>query len=692
MTAGTASRATCAARFALAVSAVVLPLSVSPDGAVAQDAPPPEQGEALRPDTRHPDVYLRDSFEAEEWIAEARRHAGRGDWAAASSKLCRVIEVHADKLTRTAAGRYVSIPQQVCRLVASWPPASLQSYRRAAEPEAQQQLAEARLQQRIEPLLAVADCYFCTSSGAEAADLVGQMALEAGDFPLAVRMYRRLSTEHPDRAALRANARPRLAIAYALAGRAGAAREVAAETADDPQMAAVTWMGESRPLAPLIESLLAEVQPAADPAPGFSWPVFCGDSTRNRTVDMSIDQLADLWRLEQIGDASLVPEEDRSNAFARAISRGRFLAMNAVVADDTVFIQDSQRVWALQVRSGQLAWRYDGFAQARNRSFPADTELPRWYSPTVSGSRVYACLGHEVVSYYGYEPPESSSTLVCLDSGTGREVWRADRSSLGPAFDEMDFEASPIVCAGKVYVVARRKRTFGFEDCFLYRFDAADGTVEFRTHLGSASTGGFGYRRSTLTIPTLVDDTVYLASNLGTVAAVDRHSGRVRWLRLYERISETQWRREGRGSPHGIRPWEFNPLICAGEKLYALPTDATFLLVLDRTTGDVLHNVSLDQLAGIQSLLGVDGCLIYGVGDEAFCYDLEAGAMLWRAGLPDGEEPLGRGVLTEQQLLVPTRTNLCALGRGDGGVTAQPWDTPGGGNLLAVPGQLLVAG
>jgi len=675
-------------RFALVVVVAAFAWSALADLATAQDAPRPGPLPA-----DHPDVYLRDSFEAEEWIAQARRHASKGDWAGASSNLHRVVEVHADKLTRVAAGYYVSIPQRVSRLIASWPPEGLQAYRRETEPQARQQLAEARRQRRIEPLLAVADRYFCTSSGADAADLVGQLALEAGDFPLAVMMYSRLLAEHPDRAALRVRALPPLAIAHALAGQAEAAQALAAQAAHAPQGSPeVTWMGRSQPLASLIESLLVEVRPAAEPEVAFSWPLFGGDPARNRAAALGVDRLAILWRLEQIGDATLVPEEDRSTAYRRALDRGRFLAMNPVVANETVYIQDSQRVWALELRSGKLAWRYNGFAEARGDSLSADTELSRWYAPTVFGSRVYACLGSEVVSYYGYEPPESTSALVCLDASSGEELWRVDRARLGSAFEEMDFESTPIVQAGKVYVVVRRKRSFGFEDCFLCRLDADDGAVEFRTHLGSASTGGFGYRRSTLTIPALFEDTVYVVSNLGTIAAVDGHSGRVRWLRLYERISEAQWRRQGRGSTQDLRPWEFNPLICSAERLFVLPTDATSLLVLDRTTGDVTHSASLEELAWIQSLLSVDGSRIYGVGKQAFCYDLEAGTMVWRSELPEDQEPLGRGILTDQQLLVPTGGGVCAFDRRNGGVAVQPGEVSGGGNLLALPGLLLQAG
>ncbi|HUU84485.1 MAG TPA: PQQ-binding-like beta-propeller repeat protein [Phycisphaerae bacterium] len=650
---------------------------------------PPED----RPPAADPsDVYLDDSFEADEWIAKAARQAAEGDWKEATRNVSRALEEHADKLSRTAPGRFVSLPERANRLIASWPAEGLRAYRRIAEPGAGQQLAAARTDRRIETLLAVADSYFCTVAGAEALKLVGQAALEAGDFPVAVRAYRRLLDDHPDRARLRGEVTAQLAIAYALGGQAEKARELAAETAAGGDAGSVVWMGESRPVAELIESLLVEVEPVEQPGAGPAWPTFGGHPGRNRAGEFAVAQLAVLWRVDSIGDASGVAETDMSSSFRRALSKGRYLTMNPVVADNTVYVQDSRRVWALHLSSGRVIWRYAGPGDPGEIGLSVDSEVPRWYAPTVAGARVYACLGSEVVSYYGYEPAANTSALVCLDAGTGAELWRADRAALGESFEEMDFESTPIAAGQRVYVVARRTRSFGFEDCFLYGFDANSGRLEFRTHLGSASTGGFGYRRSTLAVPSLVDDTVYLCTNLGTIAAVDRHSGRVRWLRLYPRIGEAQWRREGRASSHETSPWQLNPLICVDDRLVALPTDAATLLVLDRASGDIERSIPLDKLHNAQTILGVDGSIVYGVGDQVFSYDLEAGRFVWESRLPDDADLLGRGIWTAEQVLIPTRTALCAYSRSDGQLTQQPWEATEGGNILAVPGQLIVAG
>ena len=670
-----------------AIALFVLSAALAGGQVADQDDPPVE----FRPDAQQPDVYLNDSFEADDWIAKAVRLTRQGQWEEAVALLNRVVDVHADKLTRTGPGCYINVLDRVGQLLAGWPTEGLAAYRRLAEPVARQQLLSAQRDRRVDLLLDVADRYFCTQAGWEAAEFAARMAVESGDFPLAVRMYRRLLNDHPDGQRSADHLVGRLAVVYALWGRAERARELAGRAGE---AASVEWTGQAQPLRDLVESLLNEVHQTEQATGLSSWPTFGGDPARNSSVDFGIDdRLAVLWRLGGVGEAGEDPDVEESSSYQQADGKGRLLSTNPVVADQVAYIHDNRTIRALQLATGRLLWSHAGLADSMSEALYADGELPSWFGPTIVAGRLYACLGREKIPYYGYDTPESLSALVCLDAETGETLWRADRASLGTTFEEMEFESAPIVTGGKVYVVARRKRPFGFQDCFLYRLDADTGREELRTHLGSASTGGFGYRRPTLAIPALYDDVVYVATNLATLAAVDRHTGRVRWLRLYERISEARWRREGRGSTRELSPWHYNAVICDGDKIYALPTDADSLMVLDRSSGDVQRTIAVEDLADVQTVLGVRGALIYGVGDRVFCYDLEAGEMSWESPLPEDDELLGRGLLTDRQVLLPGRTSLCVFDLATGRCSAQPWDSPGdAGNLVAVSGTLLVAG
>ncbi len=667
-----------------------MPCIVGVQHAAAQLPPALNVDEGLRQDNARPEAYIHDSFEAEELIIKANRQADAGAWSEASRNLLRTLDRHADRVSRVKPGLYVSISERINQIVTRWPAEGSAAYRRMVEPQARRALDAALDTRNIESLKRVADLYYCTSFGAKAVETIAQLAIEEGDFSLADDAYLRLLERYPKKGARHSAIMASRAVAHALWGKAEQAYQIA-EQAGEGSM--TQWMGRPEPLSHLVATLLENISPSKPDAEEFGWNTVGGNYRRNRVTDLSIDRLAMLWRLDGVGESTLVSLEDRSSNFNRAQSQGRFLSMNPVAAGGVLFLHDGGRVIALRRDTGKVLWRFSGLKEPASGTFSSDAEVSRWFGATVAEGRLYACLGSNFVPYYGYEAPENTSALICLDAETGRQIWWTDRVKLGVTGDELSFEATPIAANGRVYAVVRRKRAFGFEDCFLYCFDSQNGQTLFSTHLSSASTGGFGYRRPTLSIPSLMGDTVYVATNLGSVAAIDRHTGTVRWLRLYERISEAAWRREGRGHSRDLNPWQYNPLICANGRVHALPTDSNNLFIFDARTGKIEQEVPIDELSNLQSLLGVEGTRIYGVGDEVIVYDLADHSDVWRNNLPEGDELFGRATLTETQVLIPTAAALCAYDRLDGRVSFQPWEAPGqGGNLLAMPGQLLVAG
>ena len=107
---------------------------------------------------------------------------------------------------------------------------------------------------------------------------------------------------------------------------------------------------------------------------------------------------------------------------------------------------------------------------------------------------------------------------------TGRLLWRTDARSVEIRAAEVKFDASPLIRGDRLLIAGRRRRSFGFEDCYLYGFNARDGRLEYRVHLGSASTATLGSRATTTAIAALHDDTAYVCSGLGSIAAVSIYS------------------------------------------------------------------------------------------------------------------------------------------------------------------------
>ncbi|MCH8148392.1 MAG: PQQ-binding-like beta-propeller repeat protein, partial [Planctomycetes bacterium] len=632
------------------------------------------------------DVYIDDSLEAHDKIERARRLARRERWPEAAALLEDASATAGDKLVQIGPLSYVGIQEYVADLVCRWPPMGIDAYRALVEDDAISALQSAGDVDRLESLVDVFDRYFCTATAAELADRIGQKAIEVGELALAERHYRRVLDRHPD---ARRYAEKYRAMVMLLQVMQGDALAPEPEDANLP----VRWMGEDRTIGAVWGEVVAAFSNAGSNASSSDWPIFGGSPARNRAVSSSVDELGLLWRFrgflaspsdsDGLGD-SISPHRRRDSA--------RHLSIQPVNAGDLIFVQHYREILALHQNTGAIAWRYRPDEAGADHASDLDDQPPGWDSVTVHGGRVYAALSGEVVPYYGYESAQHPPEMVCLDARTGRALWRTNHEKVGEAFAEVSFDSSPLVRGKSLYVVGRRRRSFGFEDCYLFRFRADDGSLESRTHLGSASTGTFGARRATMSIAALQGDTIYVCTNLGTVAAISALTGNVRWLRVYSRdrrddLREVTW------TVREVKPWAFNPILYENGRVFCLPIDAPELLILAEDDGRILHSIPKTDLAEIESVFGVRDDLLCGFGKEAFCYDLSAGAIRWKAPLANGGKVFGRGVWTDERLLVPTRDGLSTFRISDGARTDRPWDTNGSpGNLRALPGQLLVSG
>lgn len=644
---------------------------------------PVDRAERPRANVDNPEIYLNDSFEAADALAKAQVFVARGRWTEAARMLQRAIDGAGDKLVRVGSGSYIGIRQHISDLIARWPPDGIAEYRNLFERELEADLADTADSRSVDDLIPLFERYFCTAGAAKLADTIGQLAIESGDLGLAEQIYRRVLDHHPDADTHAPRYRAMLAVLAAMRGDA-------ADLAGDGDVK-IRWMGQDRSLRDIVAEIGKGFSGLKDPIPADRWPVFGGDLGRNRPAGCRVDDPGLLWRFDLLEPQLSGEPRDGLEAIAHGkTDSSRELTIFPVAGDGLVFVQRHREIVALYQNTGAVAWRFGELRPTGGFDYLEDSP-PGWDSPTLHDGRLYASLPGDESPYFSYETPRAVPELVCLDAKTGRLIWQVNQRSGDDPLSEVTFDSTPIVESGQVYVVGRRRRTFGFEDCYLYRLDAADGRVEHRTHLGSASTGTFGTRPATRTIPAMHWDTIYVCTNLGSVAAVSAHTGAVRWLRLYDRVGLEAAQTGGRMA-RDVSPWQFNPMIWNEGRLICMPTDSTKLLILSALSGEITRTISLADLSEMEVLLGVRGGVLCGVGKEALCYDLSAQTMRWSSSLPEGSSLFGRGVWTEDELLIPRREGLSRFRVSDGRRVDAPWDAEGeGGNLLAMPDQLVAA-
>lgn len=700
-----------------------------PGGGVAGDPAKVEPGAR--------DVYLNVSFEVGDLLSRGKSLASRGRWSEAAMLLQQASDRHAETLVRLGPDAYAGTRRHVNATIAAWPDEGRTAYRTPFESEVDRAIDALSSPRDPVALMRVFERYFCTLAAARLADTIGPLAVESGDFDLAESVYRDVVENHPDRERFRVNYSAMLAVVAAIrgdvrnadatetnparlaepkvakdaasksddAGPRGAARgdapagvmleregrdaadSAAPPSSTAPAAARIRWKGQDRALEEVLAAVRSDFGTLRRPVPDSEWPIVGGNAQRNRISPSTIDGLGMLWRFPY--------RTPRADAGAEAARRDpdediRDAVIQPVVSDGLVFVQRLREITALRATTGEIAWRASVDEVARTDVDNLVDIPPGWDAVTVEDARVYASL--PPVGRDGASSRNASSEVICLNAVTGGVVWRTRDTLLDGRSGDVIFDSTPVVANGGVFVAARRRRSFGFEDCYLYNLNARTGALQAQTHLGGASTGGFGTQPATKTAACLHGDTVYVTTNLGTIAAVSAYTGSVKWLRLYPRTipdADRGLTRAGGETP----PWVFQGPTWYRDRVYALPTDASSLMVLDARDGQFLASVRRDSFADLEMLLGVQDRLACGVGGEVACYDLSTHSLRWSEPLPRDSRVLGRAAWVGGRLLVPTTRGLSTYDISDGGRQDAAWDADGEpGNLLALPEQLLVSG
>ncbi|MCH8252264.1 MAG: PQQ-binding-like beta-propeller repeat protein [Planctomycetes bacterium] len=640
--------------------------------------------DGLRADDTYGGVYLDDSFEAVDGIAQAAVLAERGRWVDAARTLQAISDTAGNKLVRLDAGYYVGLRAHVSEIIAGWPGVGLDAYRSLFEKTVRDAVRALSPSRDMDELLILCERYFCTSSAAELADTLGQRALESGDLALADGLYRRVLESHPDRATYESRFGSLLLLIAVMRGDDSA-------IAKAPPDATMRWMGQRLAVADVLSEAAETFSDLKQDVAADDWPIFGGNTQRNRMSTTTVDEPGLLWRFDDLIDEQRLFDVGYDR-LERDLADDYHLSINPVVSGGRVFVQFDRSLLALDGDTGALVWRYGKPRPGAGERDAFEEYGANWHAPTVHEGYVYAVLPGDPPLYSGVESIRYGAELVCVSVDSGRERWRASEDTVGPVLRQIAFDSSPLVAHGRLYVVGRRQRSFGFEDCYLFQFDAKDGSLRARTHVGSASTGTFGSRQATTTIPALAGDVVYVCTNLGSLAAVSAHTGAVRWLRLYERDLAAGDTRAARLT-RDVRSWHYSPTIYANGRIYAFPSDSSNILILDATDGRITTVRKTADLGSIHTWLGFADGIVCGTGRTTMCADPATGTPVWTAILPNGAEPLGRGMWAGDRLFVPTADALSVFRVEDGKRTDVAWDAEErGGNVLALPDRLVVAG
>lgn len=510
-----------------------------------------------------------------------------------------------------------------------------------------------------------------------------------------------------------------LAFAEAMAGRRAPAEQAIRQLRVMHAGDSVTLGGQRVRVADLTTDALPTPPRSAIVRGAVS--VFGDESHNGMSVDTGVPREI-AWRAKLPPS----PEVGRTERDRRRIAdwlktlsgQGALLVANAVPADDRVLINRGHELLALSLAGGTTPaeWKQahppDGILRG---SMP---EAARWiermgYSGAVAPFFAMVADSRQAVAITGIEdllpsdsaqPPREQQRVWCLDASSGRVAWSRTNAELlaGLAPDGCYFSGAIAMDDAQVFALVRGPFRSPSQSAWLACLARDDGVVRWLTPLGSALLMGTRlaipeFEASYVAHLAVADGRVFVADNLGSVAAVDVDTGRVAWLsgyphRLFAPPMNTN---------HHLLPFNSSPTIVSQGAVFSMPIDGTHLLVHDAETGDPLRLLPREQLGNPTVLLGVRGDQVLLAGDK------EVWSVRWRDDdvLAPAPKPTwrtvtpprrGRPLLTANRLYLPTANGLLLLDLESGKPAA---DAPAAllrslpaGNVLLSGSRLVIVG
>ncbi|MEX0715020.1 MAG: PQQ-binding-like beta-propeller repeat protein [Planctomycetaceae bacterium] len=638
-------------------------------------------------------------------LGTVRDYANEGQWEQAIDILHEVVTTHTGTLIPAEPGRYVDAADHARRMLAVFPPKGRAAYRARFDAQAGLWLEAGRRTRSSEPLERIVRQAYISSHGDDALWLLGELAWDRGDIAAARRHWSQLIplsrpvpvggaaplTFYPDSARDPALVLARLVLCSVMEGdHARAALELAEFVKAHPQHEG-TLAGRTGNLAEILAEVASEARDWSFQVAGDAASTFAGDARRNGKAAEPVDVGAIDWT------RPLSSEPLPTLKPAPALPADGPLIHHPVVWRDVVLVPEANRILAWNVRTGrpwpeesrQEAVLYPATPEPAPSPDSPVTGLPA-FTATVHDGRLFARMGTPVVSEARNELRNLARSLVCLDleRGEGKLLWKVTPEGATGEETGWAFEGSPVVAAGRCYVTLRRSRPE--TRIRIVGLDAETGRPVWSRPIASAvSPVGDSRNLAGHLLLALESGTLYHATELGAIVAIDAESGTMRWAVTYESRPPGKPEDVGDAARRGVAP-----CVVDGELVFAAPADSRSVFAIHAATGIVLWERELND--EVRHLLGAGGGNLIVSGRSLWGLDARTGAIAW--GRPEADAVhtgYGRGLLVGDAVWWPTRETIEVVSQRTGRRQRDPIQLrakgAGGGNLLIAAGRLLIA-
>jgi len=496
-------------------------------------------------------------------------------------------------------GFMVPLRRRVAQSLKDLPAEGRAAYRLFYDAEAKRlweklQTEQVAASEKLQALQKIVTRHFLTSVGDLAADRLGDIYFEQGDFGNAATAWLQVLRDYPDTQLSAVKLESKRCLALWRQGRseelAGAVAQVKSRYAGQK----VVFGGKEMAVEAFLEGLKLEGEKGRR-----------GEGENLTAVVRFAADQKPLWQVKTLlPEAREQLEQQLKNmgwSYRSAITKG---LLPATVADEKrVYVNWLGIVYAVDIETGKMLWRTGKFTEvAANPSnfihYGADLQR---FTLSVVGEKVFVIVGRNS----GGETPYQ---LQCLNATTGKQLWKSDGVVALPYMMNGVGGVGYILGGG-----SERGRDEGMQ---FRALNVETGKEEWKLTLGKpqATTNYRGYRD--LGTPTLVgtgggDGIVYVATNNGALIAVNTSQRRIEWSFKHETRMAVPYRgwddEMGFGDPSGT-------LMMSDGVLYVKDAGGCVLYAVDPVEPRLLWKRPLD---GGARIVAVEGQVAYLFGKGA---------------------------------------------------------------------------
>lgn len=643
-------------------------------------------------------------LKVEQMMRAAETAIRRKEWKTAQELIQRLLDLPEDSLYRLPDGRWQSVRRSANQMLGSAPKQFLEDYQTQNAGLAQQLLNDAKRSGRTSDYVSVANRFLHTPAGYEAANYLGSLHFDRGEFGLAAAWFDEISRSS---AALSSDGawRVKAALASRQAGNMSASQKLL-EGLTEPAGKRVNlglggvepgaWVGGTVAVMPTRSLVLND------------WTQIYGTIARLGTATGSEPLLSPLWTVPL---TSSYPVRRRLNWIMQDLAdQGKNPVMAAVplVVDGRVIYRDLRGVRAVDIETGKSIWESqegvsperivgglpqqgEGRENWRFRMNPFQNDFNEFqgqsveYHPLSSlmfrdgiyglissdGKQVFVIEDHGLMSrnqpgqHWGWdganEPqdpygvPWKTNRLVSYDLKTGRPRWSIGGTEAQESFDlplaGSYFYGTPAVDGDELLLVAGKG-----DDVRLWSLDRATGTPRWSQLIAYTDTKiEQDIGRRWFNAQVAADGGVVVCpTTVGWLVAVDRLRQSVLWAHRYlpptdshERDPSNQFVQQRELSFQ----WAPSAPIISGSTVVYTPPEEPIVLALNLLDGKRLWEKPKDSWT---YLAGVFGDRVVLVGQtEVGAFNLTSGKPDWTSQLGNDIHPSGRGQAVDDQYYLP---------------------------------------